>query len=492
MKGWSGVVAWGTATFMHKPAAALVRKRRGRSTRVPLACAVALATLGASACEGGGAEVPDGGLYTGGSGGQGNTTTSGGMGPSGGRLISGGTQAGGGPAGGGSSSGASGGTRHDAGGSAGANAQGGMGGDAPVPTGRCTIEHEWRVPHDLRSPSVFAFDDGLAVTSEASTSPSYLDWTLIRTGTAAMQTVSLDVDYTDPNNFADSILGAIVLGTREKPRFLIVHSTPLVGTAGESSISVFDELGHLIREELDVMPVVLTRFRRVTTFSSPRLGIAGFANSDVTVGEPRLVLVDAEGRPLTEPVRLLDGDSALVDSLSFTETREGFLASFINSETGKLELTEFDVQGAQASYAAWPVPTGFVSNGTWYETSGTYFQFVARDEQGADLSREIYTYEQGTLAHITSLPMNMSRIRGASGRLVRVTGNEADQVHLIEGGESRPLPIPDLYRGQGLGAAPFMLSNEALLFAADVRVDGASAPTVFVMQVGCDVLASGQ
>jgi len=236
----------------------------------------------------------------------------------------------------------------------------------------------------------------------------------------------------------------MVLGTAEDPRFLIVRDEVVTGYDGNALLAPYGGDGQPLGAEGVVLPI----YDRVTATNvfaaSLRRNLAALGNYHPSTRDPHVVLIGADGQTIGEPIALLDNGD-LVQCFSITETDAGFLASFFDQTSNQVALTEIDASGNVTGQSEWPTPDHAVCGAAWREPNGLFMSLTLRDDQGADLSNEIYRYTSGTLEHVLSLSVDERwLLDGAAPLVARIDTDGSLELGRVRDGALVPFSAPVL------------------------------------------------
>jgi hypothetical protein len=284
---------------------------------------------------------------------------------------------------------------------------GGTGSMEPV-ADECVFVGQWAIaPSDYHDGvRLNRLPDGFGFTSDG------LEFGVISEHRSEVFKLRLDIQ--DPTTLLSSFSEphvAALSGTAAAPRVLGAHVVSLADFVG-AYVLAYDADGSPHGEQkaiLETYQRVTARNRLAVSFDGK---VAAYGNYHPGIWDPRLIMLDGDGRPQGSPVRLLDtGDRPTVDCFALTPTEGGVLATFVYGSPAVMRLVEVSSTGEVSKQVEWQVPArvrcenAWIEGSTpWQEASGTLLPFTGLDDHGEPVSREIYRYAAGEVVKVLSWP----------------------------------------------------------------------------------------
>jgi hypothetical protein len=383
----------------------------------------------------------------------------------------------------GTGGGGSGGAEVTAGAAAGdADGLGGTGAVDPEPD-ECLVVGHWSLASAPRG-SLYRLRDGFALSED------HVRWSVVADSDGKRLDVNLALQGPE-SLLTDNVVGKVsaITASAGKPRVLAIHPVTHMLFDATAVLQAYDELGQPQGDEIEALDI----FNRVTSRNPFAVSLDGrlaaFGNYHAGLRDPRMVVLDGDGRPQGAPLRLLDtGDAPTLDCFALTPTKSGVLATFVDAVTSTLHLTEVSGAGQVLAQTEWAVPTGLQCGAPWQEPSGTLLPFVARDAQGIDLSNEVYRYAGSTVVKVASVPVGVDGaicrwlLDGAAPLFVRSRPGGGAELLRLHGADFVPLRGPALPAPTAVMPA---VDGRIFIAAQSFPTDGSMGSDLEVYEIRC-------
>jgi hypothetical protein len=178
------------------------------------------------------------------------------------------------------------------------------------------------------------------------------------------------------------------------------------GFANHFFSQVLDKSGELLGERTAVLEI----FDRGTSTNVSAGSLDGeraaVGNAHSGVWDPRIVLLDRDGKPVSDEIRLLEtGDSPLYRCFALTGTAHGVIATIVDGDTDELRLFELDAEGQVVQEATLEGVDDILCPRVSVDPSGV---FVSRGLDAQSFSRgsarDVYRASGGALELVATLP----------------------------------------------------------------------------------------
>lgn len=360
--------------------------------------------------------------------------------------------------------------------SGGFGGQGGTGGARPVPgPGECVEVTRLTKSPEL-SGEVRRVQDGFVIFTEPLATDETREW-LIGNDRDEWQSVPISLS---PNTSYELMPTPIAVGTAAEPRAIRMSiGAGSVGFANHFFSQILDESGELLGEPTSVLEI----FDRLSSTNVSAGSLDGeraaVGNAHSGVWDPRIVLLDRDGKPVSDEIHLLEtGDSPLYRCFALTGTAHGVVATIIDEDTGELRLLELDAQGQVVQEATLEGIDDILCPRVSVDPSGVFVSFgLDAQSFSRGSARDVYRASGGALDLVATLPEppeDVSYGWALGGDVPLVSARSQTGVRFAEWRGTELLPLEGDFTGRLIPSA------DGRLFVAD-----ASREDPVIVEVSC-------